>query len=51
MHASRTYRSHAFSRQLAGLLHPIGKPGLVELVVLVDVEVISAKAASGFSPP
>ena len=27
------------SRQLAGLLHPIGELGFVEFVVLVDVEV------------
>ena len=31
--------SHAFARQLAGLLHPGGELAFVELVVLVDVEV------------
>src|SRR5262245_4101763 len=34
-----TRPSHAFARQLAGLLHPIGKLTFVELVVLVDVKV------------
>src|SRR5262245_50244294 len=39
--ASRLHRrrSQSFARQLAGLLHPIGELGFVELVVLVDVEV------------
>src|SRR5205085_7691764 len=32
-------RSHFYAGQLAGLLHPGGEFGFVELVVLVDVEV------------
>src|SRR5262245_56050304 len=38
-HAPRTGRSQSFAGQLAGLLHPSGELGFVELVVLVDVEV------------
>jgi hypothetical protein len=32
-------RSQSFAGQLAGLLHPSGEFGFVELLVLVDVEV------------
>src|SRR6266849_3572867 len=38
-HAAYTGRSHAFARQLAGLLHPSGELSFVELVVFMDVEV------------
>lgn len=31
--------SHPFAGQLAGLPHPVGEPGFVERVVLVDIEI------------